>query len=381
MGIKINRIFLLDPQARNGGSLSVYDSSLFCNFRSAEYTFFGNIDFGLNIHSDNVHFVPLFSYHKFKGSLRGFSYLNSMIRFLFAVLIHRPVCIHIFWIRLWIVDYIILWICKRVLNVFLVYTVHNVLPHSPHKYDVRHYRRLYSLMDSLIVHTEDSKRKLLGLSPTLICKEITVIPHGILKLKIDERMEEQVREQYRSRYDINDKIVFVMVGVQSRYKGTDLLLDAWCGSNFLSQDDNLLLMVMGQFSELTYPQEIPKNVIVEDRLLSEEEIVALMRLASVILLPYRDVEQSGVLMTVLREGTPYCATNVGELCKILETVDVGWCIGDPTIDNIRTKIEYIAAHRCEIAMKKQDIKAWKLIQETFNWEAISYKTESLYPLG
>jgi glycosyltransferase involved in cell wall biosynthesis len=53
------------------------------------------------------------------------------------------------------------------------------------------------------------------------------------------------------------------------------------------------------------------------RFIADGEISALLQAASVIVLPYREVDASGVLMTALAEGRPIVATRVGAMAELL----------------------------------------------------------------
>lgn len=374
----MKKVFLIDPQARNKGSLAVYDYSLFSQMRNAVYTFYGNSDFGLEKKFGNLKFVGLFHYQKYNGIVRGLSYTWSMIMLLLKTIIKRPDTIHVEWIRLWSVDYIIYSLIKILARPKMVYTVHNVLPHEAQSVDRNRYRKLYGLMDILIVHTDASKNDLMALSPEIRPEVIKVIPHGILQLSINEDKVKEEMKRIESKYDLHDKIVFAIVGTQSKYKGTDLLLSAWNNCPQLSDNNKIVLLSIGRFEDDVVPFNPADNVIVINRIVSDEEFVASIRLASVIVLPYRSIDQSGVLMTCINEGTPYCSTDVGELCQPIDFAGVGWKISSPTIEEIKNTLLYLINNKDVINEKKNNIKAWNKARSLYDWGEISKTTEQLY---
>lgn len=376
----MNCIFLVDPQARNKGSLAIYDCSLFHNYNdNIHYVFYGNSDFGLEDRLNNLRFIPFFNYHKFNGVKRGLSYVFSMFRFIEEVIKFRPMAIHVEWIRFWPIDYIVYFICKKILNVRIIYTVHNILPHNSRGHsDRRKYGKLYALMDGLIVHTSASKSELIEFFPYIRDDKIFVIPHGILQLDVEEDDVKKAMEAMLIRHELSGKTVFAIVGTQSRYKGTDLLLEAWKESPTLSNDNSLCLLVMGKFSKEINASGLPGNVILDNRLVSDEEFIAAIRIASVVVLPYRRIDQSGVLLTLINEHTPYCATNVGELCKPFEIADIGWTIPSSSVQDIQKKLEYLSMHRQEMKEKRDNADAWKKVSDFYSWTDISKKTEALY---
>lgn len=294
------------------------------------------------------------------------------------VIAKKPSTIHVEWIRLWPIDYLFYWICNNILKVKLVYTVHNVLPHNHKSSDVPHYRKLYSLMDKLIVHTESSKRDLIEIFPEIKESRIEVIPHGILQLRVDNDGVEIAKQKLLKTHGMNNKTVIAIIGTQSKYKGTDLLLEAWKTSRELSKDDSICLFAMGKFANDIKLDDLPENIIIDNRLVSDEEFIAAMKIASVIMLPYRKIDQSGVLLTVFNEHVPYCATNVGELCKPFEIANIGWPIPSATEDDIKEVLLYLSAHREEMLAKRADIESWNKISGLYSWPKISEKTEKLY---
>ena len=374
----MKKVFIVDPQARNKGNLALYDYSLFSKMNNYDYIFYGSCDFGFKFNFSNLKFEGIFCYHKYNKFLKGISYTWSMLVFFCNVLIKRPNVIHIEWIRLWLVDYWVYWFISKFTSIRLIYTMHNILPHERKPYDVKCFRKLYHVMDKLIVHTETSKKELLNLFPEIEDKNVVVIPHGLLKLKVDENGVAEATKAIVNKYLFRKKLIFVIIGSQSKYKGTDLLIDAWTNSSQLAGNDEICLIAAGKFSKDVLPSEVPQNLIIDNRMLSEEEFISYIRLADVLLLPYRAIDQSGVLLTILNEGTPYCATDVGELCKPIEVADIGWVIPTASVKDIRHKLLYLVNNHQEVKNKKNNSNAWSVARSLYDWEKIACMTEKMY---
>lgn len=170
-----------------------------------------------------------------------------------------------------------------------------------------------------------------------------------------------------------------MLGYQSLYKGTDMAVEAWRKSMYLSTNDKICLIVAGQNRDFkTNNNETDKNLIIINSRLTDLMFAAFMRMSNIVLLPYRNIEQSGVLLSIISERIPYCSTKAGELTKPFEYGDVGWILETPSTEAIRIQLERIFANPNEIEQKKNNTQAWEKIQKLYSWDKAAEKTIDLY---
>ncbi|MDE6109527.1 MAG: hypothetical protein K2F72_04490, partial [Muribaculaceae bacterium] len=95
-------------------------------------------------------------------------------------------------------------------------------------------------------------------------------------------------------------------------------------------------------------------------------------------LPYREIDQSGFLLSILNENAPYCCTNVGELIAPLKIADIGWNLGKPEEKTIGKNLELIVSNPAEIYSKKKNLEGWKKIHSLFGWDTSALVLKSLY---
>ena len=111
----------------------------------------------------------------------------------------------------------------------------------------------------------------------------------------------------------NEKVL-LFFGRISPYKGIDELLHVF--SNVLEKVSNIKLVVAGTG---TYSYKLPVSLqnspalILVNRFITKNEIKSLFEQADVIICPYRDATQSGVLMTAAVFDVPAIVSNVGAL--------------------------------------------------------------------
>ncbi|HEY3830011.1 MAG TPA: glycosyltransferase family 4 protein [Solirubrobacteraceae bacterium] len=203
-----------------------------------------------------------------------------------------------------------------------VLTAHDVLPREPRPGQLSAQRRLYERMDAVVVHTEHGRRRLceeLGLAKELV----HVIPHGVLRPWEGEAAGDLPLELRR----VEGPVVLFM-GLLRPYKGLDVLLAAWqavaaetgrTGTGAaelwivgMPRMDIVPLRAAAQAAE----RAGSGRVRLVPRFVSDAEIRALMCRASLLVAPYREIEQSGVVLTALGAGKPLLLSDAGGFPEI-----------------------------------------------------------------
>jgi glycosyltransferase involved in cell wall biosynthesis len=203
------------------------------------------------------------------------------------------------------------WLTVQPLDVHLlprrrptVLTAHDVLPREPRAGQLRAQRRLYERVDHVVVHSEHGRARLtdeLGLDPA----RITVIPHGAFThlARLDARLPPELPDPGP------DVPVVALTGLLRAYKGIDVLLDAWRG--FGADPPGELWIVGMPRMALPDRDALPPGVRLVPRFVSDPELAAVLRRADVVTLPYREIDQSGVLYAALGLGRPLLLSAVG----------------------------------------------------------------------
>jgi glycosyltransferase involved in cell wall biosynthesis len=193
----------------------------------------------------------------------------------------------------------------------VVETVHNLLPHDRHtRWNYWVHRMIYSVPNILVVHTEKMKSGLVerfGVAQ----EKIVVMQHGVNDLLEPEVPVSELKHQPRN----TSKVRMLCFGAVRRYKGHDLLIDAM---NLL--DDGFELLIAGVSRDGEYQAELEEMVSrnsnreqIQWRLgfVPDADVAKLLHEADVVVLPYRHIDQSGVLFKALGLGCPVIATDVG----------------------------------------------------------------------
>lgn len=234
----------------------------------------------------------------------------------------------------------------RFLSRRLVMTVHNVLPHERDTPAMRRVlRRVYSIPHCLVVHTRKARQRLIN-EFGVASSRIIVMEHGLDELaNVPEKESQAIREELKAAD--SDRLV-VFFGAVMRYKGVDLLIEA---ARHLTKGSRV--HIAGRCADQAYRTELlsaleehPLGAAIswEDAYLSEDRVSGLLAAADVLVMPYRHIDQSGVLFAALRHGVPVVAFNVGSLCDYLQE-GVGQVVPSGDIAGLAAAIEQVPTAR------------------------------------
>ena len=371
----MNKLVFVDPQSYR--NLSMYDHSLLKGMKKYKIIYCCNKQYD-GPQLENVEFHPIFSYRQDMNTLaKILSYFCSLLALVGILRTERPDVLHIQWWKQWNLDYFFLFIYKRYAKQ-IVFTAHNLVPHDSGDSMKTKCMKYYHKVDKIIVHDNNSKRELIK---DFQVKEdkIAVIAHGILEFSVDEEEVKSIMDELAAKYSLKDKLVFATMGGQSPYKGTDLICDAFLSSEVLKNNDDVFLIIAGA-GDIATPEKFMQcsNVWVANYSLSDSEFQAIMRLTDVMLLPYRKISQSGVLLTAIQNQTPFAVTPIGGLAEPLELAPVGWIVSSPTIEGVRECLEKLAGDIPQTKAAKSNQQNWDLVKEKYNWNKISIQTEKYY---
>ncbi len=185
-----------------------------------------------------------------------------------------------------------------------VYTMHWRLPEMGTRI-AQTLERLLAEMDAVIVHSEHGARRLVA-DFGVARGKLRVIPHGAFDYLT--RQDDEVPLP-RELQEVEGPVILAF-GLVRPYKGTDVLLEAFRrveGAELWVV--GMPRMPMDQLRELA--GRTPGRVRFVDRFVTDPEIPAFMRRADLVALPYRNIEQSGVLYTALAFGRPLVLSSVG----------------------------------------------------------------------
>jgi len=275
---------------------------------------------------------------------------------------------------------VILFKFLKLININLVHTAHNVLPHENSKKDYFIKSLVYKNSNAIIVHSEFIKNKLLSAFP-IERDKVKVVPHG----NFDIYLPETDADKNKSRASLNlspEDNVILFFGFIREYKGLDILLDAFELS--ASNDSKLKLLIAGSIQkklEGFYLDKIDSSkhkdrIIFHSRYIPKDDIAIYFSASDAIMLPYREIDHSGIIHLAYSFGKPVIATNVGDFSEVIQNNESGILLNGKSSQELSEKINQ--------AFEKKDNlismgKNAKLLSDTkYSWDQVAKETLKVY---
>lgn len=251
-----------------------------------------------------------------------------------------------------------------------VYTVHNTLRRGEGRAREALARSLVAQMDALVVHADAGATELVerfGADPA----RVHVIPHGAFDYLTRLPREEPLPDQLR---DVEAPVI-LFFGLVRPYKGVDVLLEAFADLRGAE------LWVVGQPLLDVAPLRAAAarargRVRFVERFVTDPEIPAFFRRADVVVLPYRRIDQSGVLYTALAFGKALVLSDVGGFAEIGARHGAARLVAPERPQELRDALAALLADPAERAAL--GARAATAAAGPFSWEAIGRRTLSLY---
>ncbi|CAN5194505.1 hypothetical protein BH23BAC3_BH23BAC3_14210 [soil metagenome] len=241
--------------------------------------------------------IKLFYY--IKGFWGVFNHLNKEQ--------NENTLLHLHWLKFSLFDLIILTLIRYKTKTKLVFTVHNVLPHECNFIDKLVYPLIYRRIDVFTFHSESSYRRLVN-ELNVDVKKYDIIPHYGNEVGESNEVPKQ-----------NSLLFF---GSIRDYKGLDVLIDA-CTK--ISKIKDWTLGIYGKpemdISDLKMKvkdQGIFEHINWHTGWIEEDDIDKIFHSHEIVILPYKHIDNSGLLHLAMSYGKPIIASRLGSLEDIIE---------------------------------------------------------------
>jgi len=265
-------------------------------------------------------------------------------------------------------------------GVKIVITAHDVIPFNARFHTRALFQQLYGLADALIVHAEQNRRELLAqfhLDPA----RVVVIPHGHYLPYTGETLPS--RAEARAKLDLDpERPVLLFFGQIKRVKGLDTLLRALPA--VIAVHPETLLLIAGQvwkddwgrYQALIEELGLADHVRARIAYIPDEEVAAYYRAADVVVLPYRRIYQSGVLLMAWSYARPVVASNVGGLAEVVRDGETGLLVPPDDPAALAGALNELLADRAW--GEAMGVAGRRLVEQEFAWDKIAARTAELY---
>ena len=242
----------------------------------------------------------------------------------------------------------------------------------------------YRLCDHIFVHTQKMKDELCQ-DFAVAEKAVTIIRHPINNAFPDTSLHPA--EAKRQLGIKEDEKTLLILGRIRPYKGIDHLLAAL--QPLVESGANYRLIIAGEPKKGSedYLDEIRRivnrdfsggEIILKFQFIRDEEMELYLKAADVLVLPYKDIFQSGVLFLAYSYGLPVVATDVGSFREEIVEGKTGFVCkpGDPA-DLAKTLEAYFLSDIYRnLSIRRQDIKDYA--SRVHSWDAVADLTHNGY---
>jgi len=312
-------------------------------------------------------------------------YYAKLIRY---AAIAKPRLFHILWNnRFELFDRTLLMLYYRLLGKRIVFTVHNVNAGRRDCEDTRLNRLTlriqYRLAHHIFVHTGKMKLELIEEFGVQSAR-VTVIPFGINNAVPNTRL---TPGDAKRRLGIGeDEKTILFFGRITPYKGLEYLIAAF--RQVLARREDYHLIIAGRVDRCEeywrairegIREEVQKGqILLRDEFIPDEETEVYFKAADALVLPYRNIYQSGVLFLGHSFGLPVLAADVGSLKDEIVEGKTGFAFRpeDP-VDLARSIERYFASELyADLNSRRQEIRDYAT--ERHSWDVVGQITMNIY---
>lgn len=373
------RVSVIEPVGNHGG-MNYYDDGLCSGLSSAgvDVNLFSNYNHAVDTNKKyKTYSLYKDSYGKRPRIVRAINYLVATIRSLSLSkrVGVRVVHFHMFEVSVLEIFNIIL---AGLYKFKVVTTVHDIETFSNSKISRKLTQYYLDRNDKLIVHNKTSQNELLRIARVDV-NQVVVIEHGNYIDYIDQSYVNSTTVKKRIIGAKGSNIV-LFFGQIKEVKGLDVLLEAMSKVS----DKDVVLLIAGKswktsiekYQKLIAQLGIADRVVVDNRYIPDNEVADYFSLADLVVLPYRRIYQSGVLIKAMSYKRAVLVSNLDAMMEMVIDEVTGFTFVSGNSDDLANKIDDVLS-RPELRKVVAE-NAYELVATKHSWTEIGNKTKDLY---
>jgi len=239
--------------------------------------------------------------------------------------------------------------------------------------------KLYRQADRVIAHNRLSKNELVR-KASVDEDKVRVIPHGHYVSYIAKIRS---AEEARRALGLEGEGPFLLFfGQIKKVKGLDVLLRAL--PKVVEAYPSLQLVIAGKvwkddfgiYDDLIASLNLGENVIKHIRYIADEEVDLYFQAADLVILPYKKIYQSGVLLLTMSYGRPLLTSDIEGMKEIIRDEENGFLFREGDSDHLASRLAFILSNPS--IMNEISANGYETIRRDHDWETIGRQTLSVY---
>lgn len=333
-------------------------------------------------------FPTVKSFHRIYGTdfklIRGMRFVNAIFNSLRDAKAKKYNVLHANIYHFSRLELLILQLFKRS-GFKIITTIHDVEDFQKYGTAIKSnkYLKFEKLIDRIIVHSDFAKKSLEKYFKHFPSSHIHKVPHGDTDFLYTANCS--VSEARKKLNLPNEKQLILFFGQIKKVKGLDVLLKAF--ALLRKENANVQLLIAGQtwkMEEDEFLSIIKENKMEDDCILRLEYIPNdlipyYFKAADVVVLPYRKIYSSGVLIRSLDYGAAIIASDLDVFKAIINDGENGTLFQTENHEDLNNKLTALLAD--SLLREKLRMAAKKTADNQFSWKLIGEKIKEVYTLA
>ena len=375
------KVAIIDPLGAHGSSHHFY------LFGQAEGLLKNNVSLSLYTNNETIdpkiEGLKFFHFYKniFKSKYRLINGVKWVVGSIFSILHARFYSVRVFHFHVFYTNILVLFNLLLVKLLFgrVVLTVHDVSSFANSSDSSMIAKIIYKFTDLILTHNEFSKSEIIKVNADLISR-IYIVPHGNYTPFITIQDD---KEKSRKQLGIpNDKKVLLFFGMIKKVKGLEILLNAL--KDVVKENPDVLLLIAGKpwednfstYQEIIDENNLSKYVMLHTQFIPHADVEHYYCAADLVVLPYKKIYQSGVLVMTLSYGKPALVSDLPPLKEVVIDMETAFLFKTENTISLAEKLNLILSDAEKLEKVRRSGE--ELINTKYDWKEIGRQTKQAY---
>ena len=374
-------IAIIDPLGAHGSSHHFY------LFGQAEGLINNDVLISLYTNNEtdnpNIDGVRFFAFYKniFKSKSKFISGIKWAVGSILSVFHARVSGVRVFHFHIFYTNVLVLFSLLLVKLLFgkVVLTIHDVSSFANLSDSSIIGSMIYKLTDLILTHNEFSKSEIIK-THTSLSSCIYIVPHGNYTPFINVQHD---KEKSRKLLGIpNNKKVLLFFGMIKKVKGLDVLLHALKG--VIKENPDVLLLIAGKpwendfsnYQSIINENNLSDYCLLHTKFIPHADVEHYYCSADLVVLPYKKIYQSGVLIMTLSYGKPALVSDLPPLKEVVTDMQTAFLFESENSISLAEKLNSILLNPEKLEQVR--INGEELINTKYDWNEIGRQTKQAY---
>ena len=375
------KVAIIDTLGAHGGSFHFYTFGQCIGLSNAgiKLSLYANNETE-NPHLKGVHFYSFYN-NLFSSRYKWISGLMWVAGTLKSVLHARMQGISVFHFHIFYTNILILFnvLLVKLLFAKVVLTVHDVTSFADENESTIISKFIYNLTDIVLTHNVFSKNEIIKVT-SISSSNIYIIPHGNYTPFITVQ-----NDKNNSKEKLNlpkDRTILLFFGMIKKVKGLEILLEAF--KKVVDTNSDIVLLIAGkpwandfaEYQKIIDRNNLSKHIILHTKFIPHEDVEHYYCASDLVVLPYKKIYQSGVLMMTLSYERPVIVSNLPPLMEVISDNENGFLFETENSNDLSDKLIEILADKKNLEIVRK--KGTELINTKYGWDEIGRLTKLAY---